>query len=177
MSVAPTVNRTEIEPELFLSRYRTVADSHRNAEEAKAALKAEINISKSIGINIKAMKILEKLRKMEPREAQAAFRDVIRYARWLGLNFLDQEDMFDAANESTAGLTAKVVATQAAWEAGWKGYDAGKSGVPLDENPYAPGTETHQRWASEWHDGAADMPASKEIHPREEDDERGEEGE
>lgn len=180
MSGAPinkTSKRAEVEPEIFLSRYRTVSDRHRDSEEAKAAWKAEVNVSKSIGINLKAMKIVEKLRKMEPREAQTTFRDTILYLRWLGLNLLDQEDMFSAAADSTAGLTAHVVATQAAWEAGWQGYDAGKAGMPLDQNPYAPGTETHQRWASEWHDGSADMPASKEIHPREEDEEHGEEGE
>lgn len=179
MSEAPTnktSNRAEVEPEIFLSRYRTVAEKFRDVTKIKAAHKAEVKVSESIGVDLDALKWVEKLAKMDPRKAQSVFRNSVLYVRWLGLNFLDQEELFDAA-QSTAGLTASIVATQAAWRAGDEGYKAGVAGVPLDENPYAPGAETHQRWATEWHDGASDRPPSKEIHPKEDDEERGEEGE
>lgn len=159
-------NRTEIEPEVFLKRYRDIADKDMPLEEAKAALKSEIQAAKSSGINVSALKLIGKLRKMEPRDAQAFMRDTIRYMRWLGVNLLDQEELFDIG-APTAGLTEKVIATQAAWEAGHQGYKAGKAGHPLDANPYAPGTETNQRWVAEWYDGADDSTQNaKDIQPK-----------
>lgn len=161
---------TQIEPEYFLKRYRDIADKARDSEAAKAAWKGEINLAKSTGINTKALKLVDKLRRMEPRDAQSLVRDTVLYLRWLGLNILDQEDLL-AVGSSTTGLTQHVISTHAVWEAGKAGYDAGKAGVPLDSNPFAPGTETHQRWVSEWRDGFEDgkghaAPGGSIIQPK-----------
>jgi ribosome modulation factor/uncharacterized protein (UPF0335 family) len=164
-----TADRTQLEPEIFLKRFRSIADKALEAEDAKAAWKSEVEAGKAGGIDIKALKLVLKLRKMDTREAQAMLRHAILYLRWLGLNLLDQEELFDSAGPSTTGLTEQVIATHAAWEAGNQGYQAGKAGHPLDSNPYAPGTETNQRWAAEWYDGADDKgtpPGTKDIKPK-----------
>lgn len=174
-----TVDRTQIEPEFFLKRFRDIADKALNAEEAKAAWKAEIQAGKSGGIDIKALKLVYKLRTMDPRDAQSMMRHTLLYLRWLGLNLLDQQEMFTGDGPSTAGLTEQVIATHAAWEAGNQGYQAGKAGHPLDSNPYAPGSETYQRWAAEWYDGADDKPippGSTNIEPKEDDGPHPEDG-
>jgi len=164
-----TVDRTQMEPEIFLKRFRDIADRALDAEGAKAAVKAEMESGKAAGMDIKALKLVNKLRKMDTRDAQAMLRHTILYLRWLGLNLLDQEELLDSAGPSTTGLTEQVIATHAAWEAGHQGYQAGKAGHPLDANPYAPGTETYQRWAAEWYDGADDSPkppGAKDIKPK-----------
>lgn len=163
----------DIEPEIFLKRYRDIGDKARLSDKAKAAWKAECEKAFASGINGKALKLVNKLRKMEPRDAQSLMRDTVRYLRWLGLNILDQEELL-ADTPSTAGLTSFVLASHAVWEAGSAGYSAGKTGKPIDENPFAPGTETHQRWASEWLDGHADAEGlaqlgAQEIQPRSHD--------
>lgn len=164
-------NRTEIEPEVFLKRFRNISDKDLPVEEAKAARNSEVQAAKSSGIHIGALKLVNKLRKMDVRDAQAHLRYTILYLRWLGLNLLDQEEIFDSAGASTAGLTQEVISTHAAWEAGTQGYKAGKAGHPLDSNPYAPGTETNQRWAAEWYDGADDSTQNaKDIRPKDDGD-------
>jgi ribosome modulation factor/uncharacterized protein (UPF0335 family) len=165
-----TADRTQLEPEIFLKRFRSIADKATDAEDAKAAWKSEVEAGKASGVDIKALKLVYKLRKMDTRDAQAMLRHTILYLRWLGLNLLDQEELFDSAGPSTTGLTEQVIATHAAWEAGNQGYQAGKAGHPLDSNPYAPGTETYQRWGAEWYDGADDKksgpPGTKDIKPK-----------
>jgi ribosome modulation factor/uncharacterized protein (UPF0335 family) len=164
-----TVDRTQIEPEFFLKRFRDISDKALTAEEYKAAWKAEMEAAKSSGVDIKALKLVNMLRKMDTRVAQAMLRHTILYLRWLGLNLLDQEELLDSAGPSTTGLTEQVIATHAAWEAGHQGYKAGKAGHPIDTNPYPPGTETHQRWAAEWYDGADDSSnpsGATDIQPR-----------
>lgn len=163
-----------IEPEVFLSHYRSIAEETDAVGDAKAARDARVNSAKASGVNIKALKLVHKLQKMDPRDAQATLRYTILYLRWLGLNLLDQEEMFAT---TTTGLTDHVSATHAAWEAGRQGYTAGKAGEPVDSNPHAPGSELHQRWAQEWYDGADDRtnPGPKEIRPKD-DGEHPEEG-
>lgn len=167
--------RTQIGPEYFLKRYRDIGDKEHIVDKAKAAWKADIQVAKSTGINVKALKLVDKLRGMDPRDAQSLIRDTILYLRWLGLNILDQEELIDDG-PSTAGMTSYIVATHAAWEARKAGYAAGKKGRPVDSNPFAPGSETHQRWASEWLDGHADAeslapPGNKDIQPHNHDGE------
>lgn len=166
---------TRMEPEYFLKRYREIGDKARSSDKAKAAWKADIQVAKSAGVNVKALKLVDKLRKMDPRDAQSLMRDTILYMRWLGLNILDQEELL-GDNASTAGLTERVVSTHATWEAGVAGYKAGKEGRPIDDNPFRPGSETHQAWASEWLDGHSDAeletpPEVTDIQPRKHDEE------
>lgn len=169
---APTRAKPEIAPEFFLKRYRDIEEMRDLSEEAKADLKAELEKAKGSGIDLKALKWLRWLRKMDPREAQSAFRHTILYLSWLGINFLDQEEAFADGGPATSGLTAQVVATQARWEAGRAGYEAGKSGTPLDGCPYPPGSEEHQAWCTEWRDGVTDRPAGKGDDKRKGGDER-----
>lgn len=157
-----------IDPEYFLKRYRDIGDKENLFHKARSALKAEIETAAATGINKKALKLVEKLRKMEPREAQSLIRDAVLYMRLLGLNILDQEELLEP---STTGLTEHIIGTHAAWEAGRAGYAAGKEGRPIDDNPFRPGTETHQHWASEWLDGHDDAesqatPGTTDIQPR-----------
>lgn len=157
------------EPELFLKRYRDITDRARDSDEAKALWKSEIQKAKGAGVDVKALKLADKIRNMDPAAGQALIRNTILYLGWLGVNILGQEDLFEP---STTGLTEHVMQTHKAWEAGRAGYEAGKVGEPIDSNPHAPGSEEHQRWASEWHDGADDHKTQsaspiKDIKPRE----------
>lgn len=171
--------RGSIEPEFFLKQYRDIQESADTADEVKADHKSKMQAAKSAGIDIVALKLVHKLRKMEPRDAQSTMRNTILYLRWLGVNILEQEELF---TESTAGLTAHVQATQAAWEAERQGHRAGKDNAPLDTNPHRPGSEEHQRWVIGWHDGAQDRKASakpgiQDISPHDGDGPNPEDGE
>lgn len=159
------IARQEIEPELFLKRYRHIADAARDSDGAKALWKSEISAAKGSGINIKALKLCDKIRRMTPLEGQSYLRYTILYLRWLGCDILDQEDL--VSDEQTSDITAHVMQTHKAWEAGNQGYKAGKSGSPLDANPHRPGSEEHSRWAIEWRDGQDDRNGvgARDIHP------------
>lgn len=160
--------RQQVEPEFFLKRYRDIADAKRDTEEAKQLWKAELHAASGSGINVKALKLCDKIRKMAPVEGQAYIRETILYLHWLGYNVLEQEVLF--ADQATAGLTDDVVSTHRAWEAGRAGYEAGRAGTPLDANPFKPGSEEYARWSTEWRDGSDDRPNTRDIFPRTHED-------
>lgn len=169
--------RPEVDPEFFLKRYRDIAEVKDLSEEAKAAWKAVMEQAKASGIDIDAYKLVNKFRKWDPRKQQSVFRHFVLYINWLGINFLEQEEMF-SNGPPTTGMTQHIVATHARWEAGRAGYEAGKSGTPLDACPHPPDSEEHQAWCKEWRDGDADRPGSsaRDIKPKDGDDHHPEDG-
>jgi hypothetical protein len=129
-----------VEPEVFLSQHRRISDWLVRADEFKASGKAAVNTARAMGVNTKAYKTVRKWMKMERAEVEQDLRDVLLYARILDLGLFDQLDLFSKDhNSALAGLTSKVVSEHKEWEAEKEGYEAGKSGDPLDNNPHPAG--------------------------------------
>lgn len=162
-----------LEPEVFLSAHRRITDWRTRANELVASGKAAVNTAKSLGVNIQAYKLTIKLSKMEREAAEDLIRSALLYARLLDLGLFDQEDLFAGQGDNSAfqNLTSKVMNDHKAWEAETQGYNDGKYGDTLDNNPHAPGSEFYARWVTGWHNGTAfrkeaEARGEKIIRPR-----------
>jgi len=149
-----------MEPEVFLSNHRRIAERIRAAEESAASGKAAVNSAKAAGFNVQAYKFVRKLSKMDRGDAERLIRDALVYSRFLDLGLFDQRDLFatiDGKNDADpmASLTASVVQGHKEWEAEQAGYQNGRVNDPLDNNPYLPGTAMHERYIVGWRDGEA----------------------
>jgi uncharacterized protein (UPF0335 family) len=161
--MSDTKEKTRVEPEIFLARYRQVHDKRQELKEKAGEVNAEYDLAAAAGINVVALKAVTKLMKMDPRDAQHAMRDMILYLKWLGQDVLEYRDLLD--NSAGEGLTAAVMATHRIWEAEKLGYADGKRGDPLDANPKTPGSDEHPAYVRGWRDGAADRDSKKDISP------------
>lgn len=147
---------TTLEPEIFLSQHRRISDWLLKADEFKASGKAALNTAKATGVNLDAYKMVKKWAKQDREQVEKNLRDALLMARLLDLGLFDQMDLFASeTNSALSGLTAKVMTDHKEWEAERAGYDEGKSGSPLDNNPHAPGSPLHERFIVGWHGGNA----------------------
>jgi ribosome modulation factor len=173
MSAFETPRRPLIEPEVFLKRYREGWQKETVLQGARDAVSAHWQASRAMGVDLIALKMLEKLRKLKPAEAQRTYDNIRLYQRLLGLNFLEQGDLFDGQSLSTE-VTAAVNGMAALIRAEQEGYEAGRAGTPGDHehNPYrdkpGPGSEVYAAWMNSWRDGAADRSPKTitDIEPR-----------
>lgn len=147
---------TRIEPEVFLTAYRGYYDKKRRALEAAADVQAALQGAHAGGIDIVAFKAVTKLTKMEPRDAQRTMRNILLYLGWLGCPILEYRDLIED-NTVAEGLTSAVMQTHKLWEVEREGYECGKRGDPVDNNPHPQGSSEHQLWTRSWGDGAADQ--------------------
>lgn len=147
-----TLETNGIAPEDFLAHYRRIRDTKRAKEEAGAAHNAAKQQAKAAGIDLNALKIVEHLASLDDADAELRMRETLRYANWMGLEVGTQVDMFDAP---AADLTGKVASEHKEWKAEQDGYEAGKKGEPIDNNPFPGGSPFYSRWRSGWNDGQA----------------------
>lgn len=155
MSEAAT--RPVVEAEVFLTIYHTDYDKEQTVKDAKADWRSHLDLASAAGVNVNALKLAKKVLKMEPREAQVYMRDALLYLKFLGQDLLDYREIMD--NSAAMSLTAAVQATHAIWTAEKQGYEDGKAGNPIDNNPYLGGTDTYQAYASEWLNGSQERKA------------------
>ena len=144
-----------------------IRDATRSKEDAVMALARTKKAAKGDGIDLDALKDLERLAKLDDDEAEVRLRHCIEYAVWANLPIGTQLDAFGQHQIPKPKQKAEVEHQQ--WTASDAGYRAGRSGRPRDDNPHEPGTEAQCHWTNGWlagqrqiadtmADGASELP-------------------
>lgn len=132
-------------------------------DEANGKLRGHLKLMEERGVNLKAVALLRKLRKLDSDEATLLMRDVARMGRWLQVPLFSQGEMFaadDAGDTSTEGKQA--VAED---EAEREGFEAGKGGRKATDSRFQPGSREHQAWSRGWLSGQAQIAAGMTDDP------------
>lgn len=137
-----------VPPEVFLRHYREIRDlKNAHAETGMAVARAKKS-AKGAGIDLDAMKMLEKLADLDDDEAEMQIRHLQTYATWLKLPIGTQLGMF--GQPETPAVKPEDAAEHQEWEAGEGGKEAGNAGHARDTNPYPAGSAVHVAWDKSW---------------------------
>lgn len=134
-------------------------------DEANGKLRAHLKLMDERGVNLKAVALLRRLRKLDTEDATILFRDLARMGRWLQMPIFSQADMFpadDAAEPSDEGR--KLVTLD---DADREGFEAGKAGRAANDTRFTAGTEEYQAFARGWLRGQAQLAAKLTDDPEE----------
>jgi sugar phosphate isomerase/epimerase len=122
---------------------RKMKEDSEEAKSSKGAFRAELKRgAKEFGINLKALQIVRDQRNQDADEQRRNARDAVQYAKWLGMPFGTQTDLFkktSAPDDSSADTATRLAARQA-------GYDRGVAGDGVDDNPHPGGSLQHVAW-------------------------------
>src|SRR5262249_14098472 len=133
-----------VPPETFLKHYRAIRDLKAAHADAAMAVARAKKAAKNEGIDLDALKMLEKLAALDDDEAELRLRHLSGYSKWLNLPIGMQADLFGSPEAAT--VSAQAAAEQAEWQAGDEGRDAGRAGRERDENPYEAGSAEYVAW-------------------------------
>jgi hypothetical protein len=142
-AAAESANLTPLSSKSFSQHYRTIRDAAREHEETAMALARAKKAAKKDGVDLAALKMIERFAKLETDEAETLMRHTMQYAAWLEMPIGTQPSMFPDADAPDDEVTSENRA-YAAEEAGFEAGKAGKHRV--DDNPYAAGTELYARF-------------------------------
>lgn len=140
-----------VPPEVFLRHYRDIRDCKQAHGETGTALARAKKAAKKDGIDLDALKMLEKLADLDTDEAALQLGHLKIYAGWLELPIGSQLDAFGAP--APLALDAKVQQEQREWVAGGQGFEAGKAGNERDLNPHQAGSSEYVAWDKSWANG------------------------
>jgi hypothetical protein len=133
-------------------------------DEANGKLRSHLKLMEERGVNLKAVALLRKLRRLDGDEATLLMRDVGRMGRWLQMPVFTQASLFpsdDAPEPSEEGKG--LVAEQEAWD---EGVAAGKAGRAGNDTRFEPGTMLHQRFSQGWVAGQSTLAAKLTDDPK-----------
>jgi hypothetical protein len=137
-----------VPPAVFLKHYRDIRRLKDDRDDAAMALARAKKAAKNEGIDLDALKMLEKLSALDLDEAELQLKNLRMYAAWIELPLGSQLDMFGKAEPAT--VDAKTAAEQREWQAGEEGAHAGKAGHERDVNPWSAGTAEYVAWDRAW---------------------------
>jgi hypothetical protein len=134
-----------VPPEVFLRHWREIREAKNAHADTSTAVARAKKSAKSAGVDLDALKLLEKFADLDTDEAEVQLRHLFTYAKWIKLPLGTQTEMFQAPEPKP-----DVAQEHADWEAGEAGIAAGKSGLKRTVNPYKAGTSTHVAWDRAW---------------------------
>jgi ribosome modulation factor len=126
----------------------------RVCDEDNGVLRSIVKRWKAAGVPIPALIATAKATKRDPDEVVAEFASTVRMMHIARI---------PVTRESLFPEHAEVHFTEASehetdmWEAEDRGYRAGRTNVPVDDCPYALGTEAQVMWQQWWHNGQASI--------------------
>ena len=119
--------------------------AQRDIDEASGRKRAVLKRASRVGIRTKTLLAALSLRKGDPDEALAEFRDLLRYATVVAPQIdLSQGSLFDALDIGPLNETTQNEVE--CWNAHLLGYDAGIAGDAMDDTAYETGSEAHSRY-------------------------------
>ncbi len=149
-------------------RQQTLAELTRLKTEAQriaGLISTLCNGFKAKGGDVKALKFLHGLTKLDPREAQAHLETMVRYATDIDIKISWQEDGQGALSDVLEGGGIPASPTDAKMDlararAHADGYNSGKAGAVPSDNPFShrPGSEEFVAW----HDGRDEGQSDRE---------------
>lgn len=142
----------EATDEQCLKALREYLSAKRKIDELVGGLRAMLKRHQSAGIPTKAMLIVAQALRRPPEEVTRELRDVIRISTAARVPILPL-DLFPNGVDQLPRVSARARADDDLWTAEDRGYKAGKTSVPQEDNPYQPGSELHVCWEKWWHNG------------------------
>jgi hypothetical protein len=141
-----------VPPEIFLKHYREIRDcKSAHADTAMAVARAK-KAAKGAGVDLDALKLLERLADLDSDEAEMQMRHLQTYAAWINLPIGAQPSLFGAGSAPPAA-DAAAAAEHREWAAGDAGAIAGRKGEEREANPHEAGSAEHAAWARSWAKG------------------------
>jgi hypothetical protein len=137
-----------VPPAVFLKHYRTIRDLRQAHAETGTAIARAKKSAKNDGVDLDALKMLEKLADLDTDEAELQIKHLQIYAQWLELPIGMQLNMFGQPEPAT--VDAQAAAEQREWAAGGKGYEAGEAGHERETNPHEAGSAEFVAWDKSW---------------------------
>jgi hypothetical protein len=137
-----------VPPDVFLRHYRTIRDLKDEHASTGTALARAKKAAKGDGIDLDALKMLEKLADLDTDEAELQIKHLQIYAGWLKLPIGTQLNMWGKPEAAT--VDAKAAEEQREWEAGSNGYKAGEAGHERETNPHEAGSAEYVAWDKSW---------------------------
>jgi hypothetical protein len=137
-----------VPPDVFLKHYREIRDCKDAQADAAAAVARAKKAAKNVGIDLDALKWLEKLAGLDTDEAELQLKHLQLYAKWIELPIGMQLDMWGKPEPAT--VDAQAAEEQREWAAGGDGYKAGEAGHERDTNPHEAGSAEHVAWDKGW---------------------------
>jgi len=148
------------DPNASLDWMRQIQTQQRAGEHENSTLRQIYKRAKNSGENVGAMrKVIRMLRSQSPEEIITELRDQIAYLQMRRVDIIPT-DLFDGSNMP---ITEKTARADDMWDAGEKGYGAGRLGAKIEDCPYDPGTELHVEWIKNWQAGQAAI--AREMGP------------
>jgi hypothetical protein len=140
-----------VPPDVFLKHYRTIRDCKKAHADTGTAVARAKKSAKGDGIDLDALKTLEKLADLGTDEAEMQIRHLQIYAGWLKLPIGMQLAMFGEPEAAT--VDAKTAAEQREWEARDMGSSFGRAGHERGTNPNLVGSAEHAAYDRGWLEG------------------------
>jgi hypothetical protein len=138
-----------VPPDVFLRHYREIRDLKDAQADAAAAVARAKKSAKGAGIDLDALKMLEKLASLDTDEAEMQLQHLQIYAKWIDLPVGMQGDFFGQPE----AVSAEAAQEQREWAAGDEGLQAGRAGHERDTNPHTAGSAEHVAWDKAWAKG------------------------
>jgi len=155
-----------VPPEIFLQHFRAMRDAAREHEDTGMALARTKKAAKTAGIDLDAVKMLQKFGKLDDDVVEAQLRHAREYAIWLEMPIGTQLGMFAKPDERIQEVTHSTKETQKTWEAGERGLLAGRAG-DANDNPYPAGSPGHVAWAKKYSEGLTERATAARMESTE----------
>lgn len=160
--------KSNLSPNTFLELFRELGIAQREIDAATGRKRAILKRAKAAGIDLDALALMQRLAKLETDEAAMRLRNLARYSAWANMPIGTQADLFGATDDQRP--TEKAQAEHNEWQADDAGYQAGKAGDSIDNNPHPAGTPFYDRWRQGWHKGQEVLAHKLAANAAEEDD-------
>jgi hypothetical protein len=135
-----------VPPDTFLRHYREIRDCKEAHHDTGMALARAKKAAKGDGIDLDALKLLEKFADLDTDEAELQLRHLRQYALWIELPIGTQLDAFGAPSKPDPEETQK----QRDFNAKAAGKAAGQAGHERQTNPQIAGSSEHVAWDKAW---------------------------
>ena len=158
-----------VPPEVFLRHYRTIRDLKSEHSETGMAIARAKKAAKNDGIDLDALRWLEKLADLDTDEAELQIKHLQTYAGWLKLPIGTQLAMF--AQPEATPVDPQAAAEHAEWEARDQGSAEGKAGHERGDNPNLLGSPEYAAYDRGWVEGnklwlKGQKQIASEMHPK-----------
>jgi hypothetical protein len=135
-----------VPPETFLRHYREIRDAKSAHADTGMALARAKKSAKGDGIDLDALKLLEKFADLDKDEAELQLTHLRLYAEWIELPIGTQLDAFGQHTRPSEAETQK----QRDHDAQLAGEGAGRAGHQRQDNKHPPGSSLHVAWDKGW---------------------------
>jgi hypothetical protein len=136
-----------VPPDVFLRHYREIRDCKSAHHDTGMAVARAKKSAKADGIDLDALKLLERFADLDTDEAEIQLRHLRQYAAWIELPIGTQLDAFGPPKQPPSPEARQQLLDHGAGESG---YTAGQAGHERGNNPHEAGSSQHVAWDKQW---------------------------